>query len=484
MSGGTDHPGIGRRLNVELGAAVARGMSLHHRRRLARLGKHVLDAPAGGWASDASPPRAGNRLALHIDGEDALGRMIEAVERATRSVWLTGWFLSPEFAMRSGADPVVVRNLLAEAAARVDVRVLLWAGAPLPVFTPSRRMVRAVHRQLRDAGVRCELDARERPLHCHHEKTLIVDGEIAFVGGIDLTALAGDRLDTSRHRPRAANGWHDAAAEVEGPVVADVARHFAIRWHGVTGERLEVVPDPPAGGESTVQFVRTVPERRYPGLERGAFGILETYVRAIRSARHLISLESQYLWSVEIVRLLADKLRSPPTDRFRILLVLPGKPYGGADDTSGALAELIAADGGAGRILACALYAPEGAVADLIYVHAKLAVIDDRLLIVGSANLNDHSMFNDTEAAVVTDDADLARHARHRLWAEHLECRPKDVTGDPAQLIDDVWRPRAEEQYELRRTGRPMTHRISRLDHVSRRSARLLGPLEGLAVDG
>jgi phosphatidylserine/phosphatidylglycerophosphate/cardiolipin synthase-like enzyme len=462
---------------------LERGVRMHHRRRLAKLGKRPLDAPAGGWASDAPPPRPGNRLAILIDGEEALGRMVEAVSRATRSVWLTGWFLSPEFAMQAREDPVVVRNLLAEAARRVDVRVLLWAGAPLPLFTPSRGTVRAVRDQLTAAGVRCELDARERPLHCHHEKTLIVDSQIAFVGGIDLTALAGDRLDSPRHPPRAATGWHDVAAEVEGPAVADVARHFSDRWFGVTRERLEVTEVPARGG-STVQFVRTVPEHRYPAWPRGSFGILETYVRAIRAAQELISLESQYLWSVELVQLLAEKLRDPPGDRFRILLLLPGKPYGGADDTKGALAQLVAADDGAGRVLACALYAPAGAVADPIYVHAKLAVIDDRVLIVGSANLNDHSMFNDTEAAIVTDDAELARETRLRLWAEHLECRPQDVAGDPASLIDDVWRPRAEEQYELRRAGRPMTRRITRLDHVSRRTARLLGPLEGLAVDG
>ena len=443
-----------------------------------------MQAPAGGWASDASPPRDGNRIAALIDGEQALGRMIEAIEQAAQSVWITGWFLSPEFTLRSGADPVIVRNLLAEAARRVDVRVLLWAGAPLPVFKPSRSMARGVAQQLNEAGVRCELDSRERPLHCHHEKTVIVDGTTAFVGGIDWTALAGDRLDSPEHPPRAAVGWHDVAAEVEGPVAADVARHFALRWHGVTGEQLEV-PEPAAdAGGSTVQFVRTVPEHRYPGLRRGSFGILETYARAIRSARELVSLESQYLWSPEIVGLLAEKLSNPPSDQFRVLLVLPGKPYGGADDTRGALAELIAADDGADRVLACSLYAPAGPVADLIYVHAKTAVIDDRVLIVGSANLNDHSMYNDTEAAIVTDDADLARQTRLRLWAEHLECSPADVSGDPTEIIDEVWRPRAEQQFERRRDGLPMTHRISRLDHVSVRTSLLLGPLQGLMVDG
>ena len=456
----------------------------HHRRRLERLGKHPLDAPAGAWAEDATPARAGNQVEVLVDGELALRRMVEAINEARSSVYLSGWFLSPDFVMDGESHPVVVRDLLADAARRVDVRVLLWAGAPVPLFHPSRRMARAVRDELARVGVRCVLDQRERPLHCHHEKTIVIDGRIAFVGGIDLTALGGDRRDSPQHPSRAAVGWHDAALMVEGPVVADVEAHFALRWHGVTRERLPVSPRPAKRGSSTVQLIRTVPERRYPGLENGSFGILETYVRAIRSARELIYLESQYLWSPEIVQLLAVKLRTPPTDQFRVLLVLPGKPYGGADDTRGALAELITADGGGGRVLACSLYAPAGPVADLIYVHAKLAVIDDRILILGSANLNDHSMFNDTEAALVTDDAELARDTRHRLWAEHLECAPGDVSGRPSTLIDERWRPRAEQQYQLRREGLPMTHRISRLDHVSLRTSRLLGPAQGLLVDG
>ena len=57
-------------------------------------------------------------------------------------------------------------------------------------------------------------------MHCHHEKTIVVDGRVAFVGGIDLTSMAGDRRDSPAHPPRAAVGWHDVAAVVEGPVVA------------------------------------------------------------------------------------------------------------------------------------------------------------------------------------------------------------------------------------------------------------------------
>src|SRR4051794_21917083 len=293
--------GVDRRV----GDALAAGVRAHHRRRLAAVGKRALDHEAGIWADDAAPPRQGNRLEVLIDGEAALGRMVDEMRRATRSVHVAGWFLSPGFVMCDGEQPVIVRNLLAELAERLDVRVLLWAGAPVPVFRPSRRMVREVRRELIAAGpIRVALDSRERPLHCHHDKLVVIDDRVAFVGGIDLTSLAGDRRDSPRHPPRAAVGWHDVAAAVEGPVVADVAAHFATRWLAVTGEVLPTAEPSGEVGTSSVQLVRTVPEHIYREVPGGSFGILEAYVRAIRSARELIHLESQYLWSPEIAELL------------------------------------------------------------------------------------------------------------------------------------------------------------------------------------
>ncbi|MDX6521963.1 MAG: hypothetical protein QOF08_2568, partial [Gaiellales bacterium] len=175
---------------------------------------------------------------------------------------------------------------------------------------------------------------------------------------------------------------------------------------------------------------------------------------------------------------------NPPSDRFRLVILLPARPYGGGDDTRGVLGQLIDADDGAGRVLACTLVARSGALADPIYVHAKVGIFDDRLLTIGSANLNDHSLFNDTEANLLIEDADLARDTRLRLWSEHLECEPDEIAGDPTDVIDQRWRPIASEQLALREAGQAFTHRLVMLPHVSRRSARLLGPLQGLVVDG
>jgi phosphatidylserine/phosphatidylglycerophosphate/cardiolipin synthase-like enzyme len=59
---------------------------------------------------------------------------------------------------------------------------------------------------------------------------------------------------------------------------------------------------------------------------RGDFRITEAYLRALRSAQHLVYMENQFLWSPEIVNILADKLHRPPAESFRVVVMLPGRP--------------------------------------------------------------------------------------------------------------------------------------------------------------
>jgi phosphatidylserine/phosphatidylglycerophosphate/cardiolipin synthase-like enzyme len=140
-------------------------------------------------------------------------------------------------------------------------------------------------------------------------------------------------------------------------------------------------------------------------------------------------------------------------------------------------------DDDTGRVLACTLHQP-GPGGRPVYVHAKVCIVDDRWLTLGSANLNEHSLFNDTEVNVVVQDADFARAARLRLWSEHLERPEEEVAGDPARVVDELWRPLAEEHARQRRTQGHAHHRLSLLEHVSRRREALWGPLNGLVVDG
>ena len=433
--------------------------------------------------------RPGNAVDILIDGAQALPTIAEELRLARSHVHLAGWYFSPDFALKRDGEAVVLRNLLAELAERLDVRVLVWAGAPLPLFRPSRGEVRKMRERLvKYTKVECALDAKERPMHCHHEKTIVIDDRVAFVGGIDLTSESGDRYDADHHPPRANVGWHDACARIEGPAVNDVAEHFRMRWHEVTGEALAPVRPSAASGDLDVQIVRTVPEKIYTATPRGDFRILESYVRAIQAAERFIYIENQFLWSPEIEAVLRDKILNPPRPDFRLLLLLPSKPNSGADDTRGVLGDLIEADDDAaddaGRLLACTLFARSRNLTDPIYIHAKIAIIDDNWLTLGSANLNEHSLFNDTEMNIVTRDPDLARDTRLRLWAEHLELPLEAIPPDPTQVIDELWKPISKEQLERRNAGQPLTHRLVRLPHVSRRSGRVLGPISGIFVDG
>jgi phosphatidylserine/phosphatidylglycerophosphate/cardiolipin synthase-like enzyme len=479
---------IGSRLDALLGDGIDAAIRSKHRLRLHRLGWDAALDPTGSerWARGAMPPREGCKLEVLIDGAEALPEIARAMSDAREYIHITGWHLAAAFELVRGEPPVVLGRLLAELAERIDVRVIVWAGAPIPVFHPSRTEVRdAVENLIRGTRIRCERDPREHPFHCHHEKTVVIDGDLAFVGGIDLTNLAGDRFDSSAHPSRRRLGWHDVGSSLRGPAVADVDHHFAMRWEELTGEQLARKQPPPPAGEHTVQIVRTVANGMYKRLPRGEFTVLESYVRALRSAERLIYLENQFLWAPEIVAILAEKLRRPPSPELRIVLLLPAKPNNGGDDTLGQLAALVDADGGAGRVLAVTLRSLSEGRDDPLYVHAKVGIVDDRWLTIGSANLNDHSLFNDTEMNVVTDDPRLARATRVRLWAEHLDLDPSIVTAtDPRDLIDERWRPIAEEQLARRQADQSPTHRLLALPGVSRRSGRLLGPIQGLIDDG
>ena len=229
--------------------------------------------------------------------------------------------------------------------------------------------------------IQCELDAHGRMMHCHHEKLVIVDDEIAFVGGIDLTALAGDRYDSNAHPHKPdAIGWHDASSRLRGPIVRDVAAHFALRWEAVRGEALELPEAIAPAGDTTVQFTRTVPEGAYDVLPRGEFSILESYVRALRSARHLIYLENQFLWSPEIV----DDPRGASCATRRATTSASSsccrtRPTTARTTRAACSAAWSPPTRARKRFLAATILSRTGERSGPLYVHAKIGIVDDAL---------------------------------------------------------------------------------------------------------
>lgn len=346
----------------------------------------------------------------------------------------------------------------------VEVRALVWDC--LPIF--SHLNPQAAYEQMTAAGVVCILDDSAKGLLHHpveslHQKISVVDGTHAFVGGIDLLIETNgdyDRWDMPRHHfashlrqnpsDSMPHPWHDAHTMLEGPAVGDVEHNFRQRWNSVIerhkmDQTLEIPERPlpePIESKSVIQVVRTIPEHTYDfGTEHGIQGIAQIYARAFANARRFVYLENQYFWLHGYFGLDVSWIGPDSPDMERnirelgaalqrgatVAIVLPDHPNVGRAFTDAGLERLrqeVPQAAEEGRIQAFCLAASmqQGGIERYrqVYVHAKVAVIDDTFSTVGSGNLNNRGMRDDTEMSVAVLDPAMARGLRLMLMAEHL----------------------------------------------------------------
>lgn len=364
------------------------------------------------------------------------------------------------------SHPLTLQSVLGYAVSRgVEVKVLLWDSLPLPGL--SYYKPEEAREELARVGVTCLLDDSARgiihhPVESLHQKIGIVDGTQAFVGGFDpVIELGGhfDHWDTPAHllaSPLRRNSenprpypWHDVHAHIEGPAAGDVEYNFRQRWNNLVerhswGNALlitEHAPAPSLESKSVVQVTRTIPEHTYNFQPLIVRGIAQIYAHALSNVEQFVYLENQYLWlrtyiGIDIpflgqdnpemennLRELAGALRRGAS----VAIVLPDHPDPGRgcadevikrlrDEASDAVKErrlLVFTLGTSASDEGGEHYRP-------IYVHGKVAIVDDLWSTVGSANLNNRGMRDDTEMNVATLDAELAYNLRLLLWSEHL----------------------------------------------------------------
>jgi cardiolipin synthase len=335
--------------------------------------------------SGCYPRRDGNRVRPLIGGAEAFGRIAEAVDAARHRVWLTVAFYGDDFHVPDGRG---LFELLESAAARgVDVRAVFWRPNP-----DSINYGRTFAGPLADGSrLRVRWDSAIGP-YCHHQKSWMVD-DTAFVGGINLTAVA--------------LGRHDAYLELNGPSASDVAHNFVQRWNGATERDPDddlPLPTTVLGpcGSSTVQVQRMF------GADRS---ILEQYEHAIDAAKRTIYIENQ---AIPIPRL-AQRLDRALARGVDVLLLVPAVPEEGV---------YAARQDPARRPLFEGLEAlgrhPNFRLAGLsVYVHAKLMIVDEAWATIGSCNLHRYSLGGHSEMNASIWDAAVARDLRQTLHRKH-----------------------------------------------------------------
>jgi phospholipase D1/2 len=392
------------------------------------------------------------RVALLIDAEAYFRAFYQAALRAKRSITILGWDFNSQTQLHfdpvhPGGPPALLGDFLNYLVRRrrgLHVNVLNWDypmvfGAdrefpPLYGFgwKPSRR-------------VHLRYDDTHPVAGSQHQKIVLIDDAVAFVGGIDLTVR---RWDSSEHCPdeprrvaycRPYPPFHDLMVALDGDAAKALAAVARERWRLATGRSLKAVSaegDPwPSALEPTltgveVGIARTMP----PRVETPAVREIERlYLDMIASARRAIYIENQYFTSPRIAAALEKRLGEP--EGPEIVLVLRLLSHGWLEEATmhvlrtRLLNRLKKAD----RFGHLRVYYPhipglaEGCCLD---VHSKMMVVDDRQLRIGSANLCNRSMGMDTECDVLIEArgeahvAQVIRDFRDRLIAEHIGVPP------------------------------------------------------------
>jgi phospholipase D1/2 len=434
---------------------VRRALARTHLRSQARRpGKNRADA-TGIFELDVNCCAVGRagRAAFLIDGAAYYRAFMQAARKARHSIMIIGWDFDSRTALDvdDRSNPITqlgeFLNELARARRKLHIRVLEWDYPVIfgvdrelsPLYGLTWKPHRRVHFRFDDT----------HPLAgSHHQKIVVIDDRVAFVGGLDLTSK---RWDTPAHRPqepgRMFDGkpyppMHDVMVCVDGEAAASLAETARARWQAATHEHLKPV------------YVRNDPwpDALEPDVTDAHFGLACTapanngspavghverlYLDMIARAQRYIYIENQYFTSQKIASALAARLIEP--DGPEIVLVTRLLSHGWLEEVTMQLLrsrhiETLRRADAHGRFYACYPHVDCLCAGTCIDTHSKLMVVDDEWLRVGSANLSNRSMGVDTECDIViqADGEPRVREGirafRNRLLAEHLGRDPARV---------------------------------------------------------
>ncbi|MFN2100927.1 phospholipase D-like domain-containing protein [Altererythrobacter sp. MF3-039] len=402
------------------------------------------------------------RASLIVDAADYFQHMRSAMLKARKRILMIGWdfdtrihlhvgrrwwekFTSDEAPARLGSFIV----WLTRHNKNLEVRILRWGYGALKFITRGS-MTLDLLRWWPHRRIDFEFDNKHPTGASHHQKIVVIDNRIAVCGGIDITSQRWDTRehkedDPRRRRPRGLKygPWHDATMMIEGDAAQALRELGEERWRRAGGPELDDIDASEKSAwpeELEAQF-----EDVEIGIARtrGKFEdvgevkeIADLFERQIAGAKHFIYAENQYFASRRIGEAICKRLQED--DPPEIVIVHPDKADGWLEQQAmdHARAELIRTLGEADPEKRFNMYVPYTGDTP-IYVHAKIMIVDDKILRVGSANMNNRSMGLDSECDIFIDSsrdgnghaAEQIARLRYSLLAEHCGLEPQEVPG-------------------------------------------------------
>jgi cardiolipin synthase len=352
------------------------------------LTRHVLAEEA----ISGAPLVAGNKVTLLDDGPATMRAMTAAIRGARRHVNLETYIFEDDEVGRALSD-----LLIAKARAGVLVTVIYDSVGALdtpPEFFEHMRAA-GIHvleyNPVNPLKARGKWDINQRD----HRKLLIVDGKIAFTGGVNISRVYGKSsfLQSKRYPPpkdAKEAAWRDTHMQIEGPVVAEFQKLFLDTWLRGTGEPLpdaQFFPPQKPVGKALVRPLASA-------ADKADYTIYKTYISALVHADRFVHLTNSYFVpDRQIVEAMKDAARRGVDVR----VIFPSF----VDHTLVLYASRSYYD----ELLAAGIRIYERNIAML---HAKTAVIDGVWSTIGSTNLDMRSFLHNDELNAVVLDVDFA----------------------------------------------------------------------------
>lgn len=410
------------------------------------------------------------RVAVLNDAAAYFAALREALLEAQDLVYIVGWDIHSETRLIGAserADDGLPEQLgpflraLVQRRPALRINILVWDFVS---FYASEREWNSAAKFTAetDGRVRFHLDSTLPFGSAQHQKIVCVDGSLAFVGGLDLTIR---RWDTSDHRADHASRcdpqgkpylpFHDVQCMVDGDAATLLFELAEARWRAAGQPRHD------RGALKSVRWPANVPveaEHLPVGIARTEVvcpagstirEVERSLIAVIRSATSFIYIENQFTSATKIALELAEQMRRAPS--LRVLVVAPKLHSSWLESQAmqngrGAFIDCFGAAGVADRIRFLYPVSRSGDTEVAVMVHSKLMIVDDRILRIGSANLNNRSMGADSECDLIFEAAseehrDFIASVRHRLIAHFCGLEEQTLAQNEDRLLallDDV----------------------------------------------
>lgn len=394
-----------------------------------------------------------SRLAFLIDGEAYFCAARSSILQARHTVYLLAWDINSHMRMIRGdvkdGAPECVGDFLLYALERnpeLNIYILLWdysliylaerEWSPLSVFQKNKHPRLHFHR-----------DNHLPATASHHQKVLVVDDWVGYAGGLDLSVWRWDSTERKANDERRIDNhgkpyapYHDCQLLVEGAAASQLGDLFRERWERATGEALKSSENEdasawPQGIEADMQEVevhQAFTQAKYKQIEQ-LRQVEQMTLDCIHAARHSLYLENQYFSSHAIASALAESLQAPEGPEVTFILTADTNGWlqeGTMGLLRDRLLEILHDADKHDRLRVFTPWVNTSEDKTQVYVHAKVHIVDDRLIKIGSSNLSNRSMRVDTECDLIVEqpDADPAiQMLKYRLVALYFQVEPNVV---------------------------------------------------------